>query len=62
MEGWLGFSKVALSLNEGMTPKLIQTVLNSALMLVLYERLSKFFLKLIHFLTTHLSFANLLKR
>lgn len=38
-----------------MTPKLIQTVLNSALMLVLYERLSKFFLAMIRLLKAKVS-------
>lgn len=33
-----------------MSPKMIQTVLNSALMLVLYERLSKVFLEFIQLL------------
>lgn len=37
-----------------MSPKLIQTMLNSALMLVLYERMTKFFLKIITWLTKHI--------
>ena len=48
--GFLRFFKGNNLLDAGMSPKLIQTVLNSALILVLYERLSKIFLSLIRLL------------
>jgi len=59
--GFQRFFKGTFSFYTGMTPKLIQTVLNSALILVIYERLSKFFLTLIKILKLRVGLVHAIK-